>query len=160
MRSPSLQPASVSSRSLWFVLILLGFVLLPRRMIRKELQWSVVSVVPSSFCSALLWLKQNNAFFPEDLSCYTVTCPPWHRHYCLHLYYVVLMKYNILLVLRVNFPSTWSVNFNERYKFSDSPDKSPTVCPVFRTLQCSLLMINCDTACVVFWLTFTLNWSS
>ncbi len=39
----------------------------PQRVMRKETQWSMVSVVPSSLHFTLLWLKQNHTLFPEDL---------------------------------------------------------------------------------------------
>ncbi len=45
----------------------------PQHVMRKELQWSVVSVVSSSLRSASLQLKQNYTVCQEDLSFDTVT---------------------------------------------------------------------------------------
>ncbi len=50
-----------------------------RRVMRKEPQWSMVSVVPSYLHSASLQLKQNYSFCPEDLSIDTVTYPLRYR---------------------------------------------------------------------------------
>ncbi len=41
---------------------MIRIIFLPQHVMRKELQWLMVSVVPSSLHSAPLWLKQNYTY--------------------------------------------------------------------------------------------------
>ncbi len=76
MRSSSLQPASVLLKVFHYVNWIVNR---PQHLMREQPQWSMVCVVPSSLRSALLQLKQNYTFCPEELSFDSVTCPQRYR---------------------------------------------------------------------------------